>query len=120
MLMSVAGIQKGYGKHMQLLQPDYLYWSFVFIFMGEVLYFILLALAKFSILAFYRRIFSDTIRVPVYVVAGITIAWLLAMVDTRSSICTLRWLITRDLGKRHHLPVLSDPAILAAHGSGGL
>ena len=44
-------------------------------FVGEILYTLTLCFAKYSILAFYRRIFATTIKIPVYVLGALVTAW---------------------------------------------
>ncbi|KAF2733359.1 hypothetical protein EJ04DRAFT_565153 [Polyplosphaeria fusca] len=50
-----------------------------FIFWGQILYVWAIPVIKFSILAFYWRLFSVAARVPILVVAFIVLAWLIAL-----------------------------------------
>ncbi len=61
--------------HLWVLGPNYLASSFKILWTGEFLYPLVLCLAKYSILAFYRRIFASTIKIPVYIIAGFVTAW---------------------------------------------
>ena len=51
------------------------------LFTSEILYASLICTVKFSILAFYSRLFAASIRVPCYVLAGITAGWGIALVS---------------------------------------
>ena len=50
---------------------------------GELVYTLSITFTKYSILAFYRRIFrvSRTIRIPIFVLTGIVSAWSVAVVS---------------------------------------
>lgn len=49
-------------------------------FTEELLFFIIIGLAKFSILAFYWRLFTAPIRIPCYILGAITICWEIAVI----------------------------------------
>ena len=74
------GVRRGFGLHLWVLGPGYLTEFFKFLFAGEIMYFVILCLVKYSILAFYRRIFARNVRIPVYILAGFVTAWGISMV----------------------------------------
>lgn len=47
---------------------------------GELLYCLTIGLVKFSILAFYWRLFRVSIRIAVYVLGAVTICWEIGVV----------------------------------------
>ncbi|KAL8737027.1 MAG: hypothetical protein Q9181_002091 [Wetmoreana brouardii] len=75
------GIQQGYGLHLWVLGPDFITNFFKNLFTGEILYTLVLCTTKYSILAFYRRIFATTIKVAVYVLAAVVTAWAIAVIS---------------------------------------
>lgn len=81
----MLGIQQGYGLHYEVLDPNiFLTHFFKNLFAGEILYLSVLCLVKYSILAFYWRIFARSIRLPVQILAGVTTLWGLAVVRDHS------------------------------------
>ena len=74
------GAHQGYGLHLWVLTPEYIPNFFKNLYTGEVLYTFVLCCAKYSILAFYRRMFAGTIKIPVFILAGIVTAWGIAVV----------------------------------------
>ena len=70
--------------HLWVLGPDYLENSFKALWTGELLYTFILCLAKYSILAFYWRIFASAIKIPVCIVAGFVTAWGISVVGVLS------------------------------------
>ena len=74
------GVHQGYGLHLWLLGPEYVMDFFKNLYTGEILYTLVLCFAKYSILAFYQRIFARNIRIPVYILAGFVTAWGIAVV----------------------------------------
>ena len=75
------GIVQGFGKHFQVLGPDFFTVFFKHLFIGEILYTLVLCLVKYSILAFYWRLFGSSIRIPMYVFGSIVSAWGVAVVS---------------------------------------
>lgn len=51
-----------------------------FLFAGQLLYVISLATIKFTILAFYWRLFSVALRIPILIALFIVTAWALSVV----------------------------------------
>lgn len=58
------------------------------LFISEIIYASLISTVKFSILASYSRIFTASIRVPCYVLAGITACWGIALILVSIFQCT--------------------------------
>ncbi|KAF2233444.1 hypothetical protein EV356DRAFT_201211 [Viridothelium virens] len=80
MISTLVWVHQGYGLHLWVLTPEFVPNFFKNLFTGEILYTLVLVFAKYSILAFYRRIFSNTIRLPVYILAGVVTCWGLAVI----------------------------------------
>ena len=77
------GIGHGLGTHIfrfaNPLEP--LYWFLLDLFIGEILYAISIMLTKFSILAFYWRIFGcSSMRFPIYGLVFVVLAWALGVI----------------------------------------
>lgn len=83
-------VKKGGGLHLWVQRPNFVTDFFRGLFISEILYFLLLCTVKFSILAFYRRIFITTIMIPVYILASLVLAWGIAVV------CPVPWLSMDD------------------------
>ena len=77
----VPGIVQGYGLHFQVLGATFVTDFFRNLFTGEILYATVLCLVKFSILAFYWRLFNTSIRLPIYILGAVTAAWWIAIVS---------------------------------------
>ena len=75
-----TGLHQGFGQHFEVLGMDFAstfgknFWT------GELLYCLTIGLVKFSILAFYWRLFKVSIRIPVYVLRAVTICWEIGVV----------------------------------------
>ena len=82
----LLGIRQGCGLHIWVLPPNFWTDFLRSLYIGEILYFLILCFAKYSILAFYLRIFTAKIRHPVYVLTGIITAWGVAVVSLSPSI----------------------------------
>ena len=74
--MHSAGLQQGFGQYYGWVQEDY----GKALFIEELFYFVVIGLAKFSILAFYWRLFGASIHIPCYLLGAITICWEIATV----------------------------------------
>ena len=94
---SILGIHQGLGLHYEMLDPDiFLTHFFKCLFVGEILYLTVICLVKYSILAFYWRLFGKSIRVPVQILAGVTTLWGLAVVRDPSITSDVR-VLTDDM-----------------------
>ena len=81
----VLGVIRGYGLHYEVLDPNTFFtYFFTNLFTSELLYPTVICLVKYSTLAFYWRLFAKSIRVPVYILAGVTTLWGLAVVRITS------------------------------------
>ena len=74
------GIHQGLGQHLWVLGPSYASDFYKNIFVGELCYSTTLCLVKLSIVAFYRTLFERAIRIPVCILAGVIMAWFIAVV----------------------------------------
>lgn len=102
------GIQQGYGLHLWVLTPEFVPNFFKDLFAGEILYTLVLVFAKFSILAFYKRIFASTIRIPVYILTGFVTCWGVAVVrpyPQLSQLCVFLTDLRRASDPRYNIPV---------------
>lgn len=70
------GLHQGFGH----LGEEFTTTNLYYFLAEEYLYFIIIGLAKFSILAFYWRLFRASIRIPCYVLGTITTCWEIAVV----------------------------------------
>ncbi|KAL6721256.1 hypothetical protein ACLMJK_000358 [Lecanora helva] len=77
---SITGIAQGYGQHYYVLGPDFVTNFFKNLFTGEILYALVICMAKFSILAFYWRLFSASVRIPCFILGTITVCWTIAVI----------------------------------------
>ncbi|KAM0796944.1 hypothetical protein BDR22DRAFT_811162 [Usnea florida] len=77
---TIIWVRRGFGLHLWVLGPGYLTEFFKSLFAGEIMYFVILCLVKYSILAFYRRMFARNVRMPVYILAGFVTAWGISMI----------------------------------------
>lgn len=80
LISTLVWVRQGYGLHLWVLGPEFVADFFKNLYTGEILYTLVLCFAKFSILAFYRRIFAREIRTPVYILAGFVTAWGIAVI----------------------------------------
>jgi hypothetical protein len=62
------------------LQLEQIIQFLYYVFIGQIFYLTSIAITKFSILAFYWRLFSLTARIPILVVTFIVFAWLMCLV----------------------------------------
>ena len=78
----------GYGKHEEPT-PSEVVGFFKALYVVELVYIYAIAFIKFSILLFYRRIFSvSTTKLPAYIIGATVLAWLTALVRfSRPSWC---------------------------------
>lgn len=74
----------GYGQHANAIAPSLLENFLKLTYVVQIIYPITIALIKWSILAFYRRIFAvPSTKIPVYVIGAIVVSWLIACVSTK-------------------------------------
>ena len=71
-----AGLYQGFGHLGEELTTIYLYHFFT----EQLLFFAIVCLAEFSILAFYWRLFGASIRIPCYALGVVAISWEIAVV----------------------------------------
>lgn len=81
LMQTEIGLRQGYGQHYEILGEEYATNFFKNLFVGEILYALVICLVKFSILAFYWRLFAATIRVPCYILGFIVTSWGVAVVS---------------------------------------
>ena len=74
--MHSLGFQQVFAHYHGSFGEDYL----KAIFLEQVLYIIVIGLVKYSILAFYWRLFGASIRIPCYILGAITTCWGIATV----------------------------------------
>lgn len=78
---TIVWLHQGYGRHFEVLDRNtFVPTFFKNLFTGEIIYTLVIVTVKFSILAFYWRLFTQAIRLPVYILGAITSAWGLAVI----------------------------------------
>lgn len=89
LIATIIWCHQGYGKHLEVLDPNtFLADFFKNLFAGEILYTLLIVTVKFSILAFYWRLFGRSVKIPVWILGGITAAWGIAVILVSVFQCT--------------------------------
>jgi len=81
-IVLVLGTDFGFGKHLLNIKPfsENLRKFLIGLFTLQPLYLCSVAFIKFSIIAFYRRIFRvQSTKMPAYIIVGITIIWLVGL-----------------------------------------
>lgn len=82
-----TGFHQGFGQHFEVLGEDYATNFLRELFTQEILYTLVICLVKLSILAFYWRLFVASIRIPCYILGGITISWAIATITACVAQC---------------------------------
>ena len=108
-------IDHGLGRHIWTGPPDAAVAWAKGLFVSEVSYTCIICSVKFSLLAFYWRIFKQSrIRIPIYVLGAIVSCWGIAVVSPKSlrDECTLPF--DTSLDSHHNLPMSACERILDA------
>ena len=88
--LHLAWVYAGLGRHYQVLGPDYLTNFLKYLFIGEIIYTCQICAVKYSVLAFYYRIFKhSTIRLPIYILTAVITMWGVAIVSHSYHLCAL-------------------------------
>ena len=88
--LSLSVIDHGLGRHVWTAPPDAAVAWAKALFVAEISYTCIICSVKFSLLAFYWRIFKQSkIRIPIYVLGAVVSAWGIAAVSHRS-LCPVR------------------------------
>jgi hypothetical protein len=74
-------MRKSLGIHVTEVEIPDLIQFLKYVFAGQLLYVWAIAIIKFSILAFYWRLFSVSARIPIFIVTFIVFAWIMALVS---------------------------------------
>ena len=112
-MLSFSVIDHGLGRHIWTGPPDAAVAWAKGLFVSEVSYTCIICSVKFSLLAFYWRIFKQSkIRIPIYVLAAVVSAWGVAVVSPGSlrHFPTLRFDFSLDFN--HNLSVSACERIL--------
>ncbi|KAL9614954.1 MAG: hypothetical protein Q9167_000596 [Letrouitia subvulpina] len=88
LISTIVWIKQGYGLHLWVLGQTYALNFFKNLFAGEILYTLVICLVKYSILAFYSRLFTKAIRIPVFILGSIVTAWGIAVILVSIFQCT--------------------------------
>ncbi|KAF2794214.1 hypothetical protein K505DRAFT_337152 [Melanomma pulvis-pyrius CBS 109.77] len=75
----IIGMRKSLGHQVTEVETADLIQFLYYVFWGQILYLTSIAITKFSILAFYWRLFSVTARIPIMVVTFVVFAWLMSL-----------------------------------------
>lgn len=76
----LSGMRPYIGKQVTELQIPEVIQFLKLVFWGQILYVWAIPVIKFSILAFYWRLFSVSARIPIWIAFFIVFAWLMALV----------------------------------------
>ncbi len=77
----------GFGQHIKTAKPATVTAFFQMLYVVQLVYLFAIAFIKFSILLFFRRIFSiPQIKAPLFVMSSIVASWLIAAVLTSQAI----------------------------------
>lgn len=108
-------VDHGLGRHIWTGPPDAGEAWAKGLFISEVSYTCIICSVKFSLLAFYWRLFKQSkIRIPIYILGTIVSCWGIAVVSPRS-LCRERTLpFDTYLDSYHNLPVSACERILDA------
>lgn len=77
----------GYGQHVDVVgeSPSVLRNFLILVYCLQILYPITIAIIKWSVLAFYRRVFAvETTRLPLYIIGAVTAVWAVAVVNIKN------------------------------------
>jgi hypothetical protein len=77
---SNKGMRPTLGHQAADLQLEQVIQFLYYVFWGQILYLTSIAITKFSILAFYWRLFSLTARIPILIVTFVVFSWLMCLV----------------------------------------
>lgn len=77
--VSLIGMRPYLGRQVTELELDEVIDFLKWVYWGQLLYVWAIPVIKFSILAFYWRLFSVAARIPIFVVTAIVAAWLIAL-----------------------------------------
>lgn len=77
---SITGMRQTLGHQAADLELEQIIEFLYYVFWGQILYLTSIAITKFSILAFYWRLFALTARIPILIVTLVVFAWLLSLV----------------------------------------
>ena len=77
--MIILGLHQGLRQHYETLPSEIALFG-KNIFTEGILYFLVIGLGKLSMLAFYWRLFRDSIRIPCYVLGTLILCWQIAVV----------------------------------------
>ena len=111
--LNVSVIDHGLGRHTWSGPPDAAAAWAKGLFVSEVSYTCIICSVKFSLLAFYWRIFKQSkIRVPIYVLVAVVSAWGIAVVSPKIATCANYVLTLTYLDSDHNLPMSACKRIL--------
>ena len=77
--MIFIGLHEGLGQHYRTLPGDFTLFS-KNLYIEGILYYLAIGLCKISMLAFYWRLFRDSIRIQCYILGTLILCWLIAVV----------------------------------------
>jgi hypothetical protein len=117
-------VENGFGKHAEVAGVPAVLTFYKCLYIFEIVYPFPIAMTKFSILLYYKRLFRvQSIRIPIFVVAGLIGCWLIYVVSVSG--VSWRWYrgreigwLTRGVGSSGDLHMHSDPQGLGPDGRG--
>jgi hypothetical protein len=96
-LILLTVLENGFGKHAEVAGTPAVLVFYKCLYIFEIVYPFPIAMTKFSILLYYKRLFRvQSIKIPIYVIAGLIACWLIYVV----SVSGISWLRYRGKGDR--------------------
>lgn len=78
-------VENGFGKHAEVAGTPAVLIFYKCLYVFEIVYPFPIAVTKFSILLYYKRLFRvQSIKIPIYIVAGLIACWLVYVVSCSS------------------------------------
>ena len=115
LILSLSVVNHGLGRHVWVGPPDANEAWAKGLFISEVSYTCVICSVKFSLLAFYWRLFKQSkIRIPIYVLGAVVTCWGIAVVSLGSLYHERTPPFDASLDSYHNLPVSARERILDA------
>ena len=115
LILSLSVVNHGLGRHIWVGPPDAAVAWAKGLFISEVSYTCIICSVKFSLLAFYWRLFKQSkIRIPIYVLGTVVTCWGIAVVSLRSLRHKRTLPFDASIDSYYNLPVSACQRILDA------
>jgi hypothetical protein len=81
-------VENGFGKHAEVAGTPAVLIFYKYLYIFEIVYPFPITMTKFSILLYYKRLFRvQSIKIPIYIVAGLIACWLIYVVSVSGISC---------------------------------